>query len=66
MATGLRHTPSATVDQITIEAVLRPFGQSRTLPAAAFTDSHVFAWEYRFQSAPTSPNSTQDPERAAP
>ena len=38
-------TVSAPIDPAAIERVLRPFGQSRTLPAAAFTSDEVFAWE---------------------
>ena len=39
--------PSAPVDPVALDAALRPFGQSRTLPAAAFTDRDVLAWELR-------------------
>ena len=40
-------TPSAPVDPSALDAALRPFGQSRTLPASAYTDGDVFAWESR-------------------
>lgn len=44
---GVQRDPSAPVDPGALEAVLRPFGQSRGLPAAAFTDRAVFDWELR-------------------
>ena len=39
--------PSAPVDPVALEAVLRPFGESLTLPAAAYTGRDVFDWERR-------------------
>lgn len=35
----------APIDVTALEAVLAPFGRSRTLPAAAYTDDAVLAWE---------------------
>jgi Rieske 2Fe-2S family protein len=35
----------APIDQTLVEAVLRPFGQSRTLPAEAYRSPEIFAWE---------------------
>ena len=43
----MQRNPSAPVDPVALEVALRPFGQSRTLPASAFTDPDVFAWERR-------------------
>ncbi|WP_433076113.1 aromatic ring-hydroxylating oxygenase subunit alpha [Dactylosporangium sp. CA-052675] len=39
--------PAAPLDPAGIEPALRPFGSSRTLPAAAYTDPAVLAWERR-------------------
>ncbi|MEV6922895.1 aromatic ring-hydroxylating dioxygenase subunit alpha [Dactylosporangium sp. NPDC051485] len=39
--------PAAPLDPHAVEAALRPFGASRTLPAAAYTDPAVLAWERR-------------------
>jgi Rieske 2Fe-2S family protein len=39
--------PAAPIDPELIEPALRPFGESRTLPAAAYTDPAVLAWERR-------------------
>jgi Rieske 2Fe-2S family protein len=41
---GAGHAP---VDPAALAEVLRPFGASRTLPAQAYTDPEVFAWERR-------------------
>lgn len=38
---------AAPVDPVALAEVLRPFGESRTLPAAAYTDSAVLALERR-------------------
>ena len=38
---------AAPVDPAAIEAARRPFGESRGLPAAAYTSSEVFDWERR-------------------
>jgi glycine betaine catabolism A len=35
------------LDREGLEACLRPFGESRMLPRAAYTDPEVFAWEHR-------------------
>src|SRR5581483_276383 len=37
----------APVDRAALDAALRPFGASRTLPAAAYTSAEVLAWERR-------------------
>jgi Rieske 2Fe-2S family protein len=37
----------APVDRAGLEEVLRPFGQSRMLPRAAYVDPAVFSWEQR-------------------
>jgi Rieske 2Fe-2S family protein len=37
----------APIDQDELAASLRPFGQSRMLPRAAYVDAEVFAWEQR-------------------
>jgi Rieske 2Fe-2S family protein len=37
----------APVDRAELEEALRPFGESRMLPRAAYTDPAVFAWEQR-------------------
>src|ERR1700689_1892895 len=37
----------APVDAAALGAALRPFGESRMLPPAAFTSAEVFAWERR-------------------
>ena len=37
--------PAAPIDRGDLEAVLAPFGRSRTLPASAYTDASMFAWE---------------------
>ena len=37
----------APVDPAALADVLRPFGDSRTLPAPAYTNPEVFAWERR-------------------
>src|SRR5690349_524089 len=39
--------PSAPVDPVALEAALRPFGDSLTLPASAYTAREVFDWELR-------------------
>src|SRR4029450_10083101 len=38
---------SAPVDPVALADSLLPFGRSRTLPAAAYTDDAVLAWERR-------------------
>ncbi|GGM80208.1 aromatic ring-hydroxylating dioxygenase subunit alpha [Dactylosporangium sucinum] len=38
---------AAPLDPLALEAALRPFGESFTLPAAAYTDPSVLAWERR-------------------
>jgi Rieske 2Fe-2S family protein len=43
----MRRNSAAPVDPAGLAAALRPFGQSRTLPASAFTGPDVFAWELR-------------------
>ena len=35
------------LDRAGLEAALRPFGESRMLPRAAYVDPDVFAWEQR-------------------
>ena len=40
-------TPVAPLDTAALDAALRPFGQSTMLPAAAYTDPAVLAWERR-------------------
>ena len=37
----------APLDRAAVEAALRPFGSSRMLPAQAYTDPAVLAWERR-------------------
>ena len=37
--------PAAPLDAAAVQEALRPFGQSRMLPRAAYTDPAVFAWE---------------------
>jgi Rieske 2Fe-2S family protein len=39
--------PLAPLDPAALAAALRPFGESRMLPPAAYTDPGVFAWEQR-------------------
>jgi glycine betaine catabolism A len=39
--------PPAPVDGAGLQAALRPFGQSRMLPSAAYTSAAVFEWERR-------------------
>src|SRR5271169_6093205 len=39
--------PLAPVDPGGLAAALRPFGESRMLPPAAYTSAEVFAWERR-------------------
>ena len=36
---------AAPIDRAGLEATLRPFGESRMLPRAAYVDASVFAWE---------------------
>jgi len=38
-------TPPAPIDPAAVEAILRPFGESRTLPAEAYRSAAVFEWE---------------------
>ena len=40
-------SPSAPLDPAALAESLRPFGQSRMLPRAAYTDPAVFEWEQR-------------------
>ncbi len=46
MVSQLRYPP-APLDATAVQESLRPFGQSRMLPRAAYTDPAVFAWEQR-------------------
>ena len=39
--------PVAPIEPAGLEAALQPFGQSRMLPRAAYTDPSLFAWEQR-------------------
>ena len=39
--------PHAPIDKAGLAAALRPFGESRMLPRAAYVDPAVFAWEQR-------------------
>jgi Rieske 2Fe-2S family protein len=39
--------PVAPLDPAGVQAALRPFGESRMLPSAAYTDPAVFAWEQK-------------------
>jgi len=39
--------PSAPVDPAALDAALRPFGDSRMLPAPAYTSREIFDWERR-------------------
>src|SRR5580692_1724912 len=39
--------PIAPLDRGDLAAALRPFGESRMLPPAAYTSAEVFAWERR-------------------
>ena len=41
-------TPPAPLDPAALAESLRPFGQSRMLPRAAYTDQAVFDWERRY------------------
>jgi len=41
-------TPPAPLDPAALAESLRPFGQSRMLPRAAYTDQAVFDWEQRY------------------
>ena len=43
----------APLDRAAVEAALRPFGSSRMLPAQAYTDPAVLAWERRHLFADT-------------
>jgi Rieske 2Fe-2S family protein len=43
----IRVRTAAPVDPAALADALRPFGSSRTLPAAAYTDPAVLAWERR-------------------
>ena len=43
----MRDNPSAPVDAAALDAALRPFGESRTLPAGAYAGREVFEWELR-------------------
>jgi Rieske 2Fe-2S family protein len=45
--------PPAPLDAAELDGVLRPFGQSRMLPAAAYTSPRVLAWELRHLFAGT-------------
>jgi len=48
-----QHTPAAPIDADALDAVLRPFGRSRTLPAAAYTSQEILDWELRHLFAGT-------------
>src|ERR1700679_1021198 len=39
--------PAAPLDEGQLAAALRPFGESRMLPPAAYTSAEVYAWERR-------------------
>src|SRR5262245_46198397 len=43
----VRTTPLASLDRSELELALRPFGESRMLPRAAYVDPAVFEWEQR-------------------
>ena len=43
----LRAFPPAPLSDSSLAAALRPFGESRMLPPAAYTSAEVFAWERR-------------------
>ena len=51
-------TPSAPLDPAELDRALRPFGQSTMLPAAAYTDPAVLAWERRHFFAARSTSAT--------
>src|ERR1700742_3108975 len=40
--------PAAPLDQAAVARARQPFGESLTLPPAAYTDPAVFAWEQRY------------------
>ena len=40
--------PAAPLDEAAVQESLRPFGASRMLPRAAYTDPGVFAWEQKY------------------
>src|SRR5580693_9178921 len=42
-----RAFPPAPLDPAALATALRPFGESRMLPPAAYTSPEVFAWERR-------------------
>ena len=44
-ADGVTAFPPAPLDDGQLAAALRPFGESRMLPSAAYTSAEVFAWE---------------------
>jgi Rieske 2Fe-2S family protein len=44
-APGLQAFPPAPLSESSLAAALRPFGESRMLPPAAYTSAEVFAWE---------------------
>jgi Rieske 2Fe-2S family protein len=44
---GLDRFPPAPLDNGQLAAALRPFGESRMLPPAAYTSAEVYAWERR-------------------
>src|SRR5579859_2358408 len=44
---GSASVPPAPLDDASLAAALRPFGESRMLPPAAYTSPEVFAWERR-------------------
>ncbi len=46
-AGGQAAFPPAPVDREQLAAALRPFGESRMLPPAAYTSAEVYAWEQR-------------------
>jgi glycine betaine catabolism A len=53
MTTTSSDRRSATLDLPGLDDTLQPFGQSRMLPAAAYTSEDVFAWEMRHLYAGT-------------
>jgi glycine betaine catabolism A len=43
-----RQSDVAPIDRADLEEALRPFGESRMLPRAAYVDAAVFEWERRY------------------
>jgi len=48
MASETPRYPAAPIDPSALEQTLRPFGDSRMLPRAAYVDQAVFDWERRY------------------